>query len=613
MPAEPTRPSRPTTPAGATGPLTSDSIFRTIEDLVGLAPRATGTPGGVRAADYVATRLRDAGVPDVRIMTVPSYAWRADRCALAVDGHHVACSPIQHSATASDDQTGPIVTAPVTGRVVDIGAGRVPADARGAIVLFDLVFEVPLRRMLWLAEYRYDPHGAYRRSAVLDSRNPFQTSMTRVMTAAAKAGAVGAIGVLRDYPESVNYRNEYFADEPMAIPGVWITRSAGEQIRHRLRSASTASIDMLIHRDPVVSRSVIGILPGRSTDAVMIQSHHDSVTPGAVEDASGTAEVIALAEEFAARRDGATRDKTLMFVTFDTHFTGYHAHRRFIHDYVLNPRREVDIVLNATIEHVGLRATRGAAGEFVTTGESEPRGLFENLNLAWKWRLARMLRAHEMAGTALLFGTPFEFTEEGIPTDAAYVMSAGIPTLSLIAGPLYLYDDQDTLDKVDRDQLARVAGFFADVIDRVDSASPEWIGLIPRPLRRILPRRSWVTDPLPHRLPAPSDHTGAAMSDTITGRWDIEWASALGTEHIRLELVADGATITGVAHDDVGEYRLENGVIDGDTATGSFRMTKPIPLTVTFEVRIRGDAMTGRAKAGILPAAPVTGQRLTSG
>lgn len=110
----------------------------------------------------------------------------------------------------------------------------------------------------------------------------------------------------------------------------------------------------------------------------MVQSHHDSVGPGAVEDGTGTAEVIALAEHYASRaRMGARRAKTLMFVSFDSHFTGYHAHRAFAEKYVLEERTPYRIVLNATIEHIGLRAVAGADGSFVTTRRAEPRGFFE--------------------------------------------------------------------------------------------------------------------------------------------------------------------------------------------------------------------------------------------
>jgi hypothetical protein len=99
-------------------------------------------------------------------------------------------------------------------------------------------------------------------------------------------------------------------------------------------------------------------------------------------------------------------------------------------------------------------------------------------------------RRHGLAATNLLFATAIElFGDDGIPTDAAYVLAAGVPTVSLISGPLYLYDDVDTLDKIDVEQLAPVARSFADLIDAADTARPAWIGLIPRPLRRLLRSR----------------------------------------------------------------------------------------------------------------------------
>jgi hypothetical protein len=70
-------------------------------------------------------------------------------------------------------------------------------------------------------------------------------------------------------------------------------------------------------------------------------------------------------------------------------------------------------------------------------------------------------------------------------------MALGVPTVSLICGPLYLYDDEDTLDKIDVDQLGPVAQFFAALVEAADRSRPNWIGLIPRPLRRLLPRWHW--------------------------------------------------------------------------------------------------------------------------
>lgn len=476
--------------------MTETSMMATIQDLVALAPRATGTPGGQAAAAYVAERFSRAGL-ETEVLEVPSFRWEADRCSLEVDGVGFACAPILHSGLRSHDEVGE-ADHTIHARVVDIGTDRAARhDVRGAIVLFDLTFDMTLAQSLPLARFIFDPGRRMLRRRVLASRNPYVTSLARTMTDAAAAGAVAVIGVLRDYPNSSNYHNEYYRRTLFALPGVWVTRAEGRRLREALShdtGADTRPADLTLHtrRSAVASRTVIGVLPGRTADAIMVQSHHDSVGPGAVEDASGTAEVIALAEHAgAAASEGRVREKTVIFVTFDTHFTGYHAHREFARRYVLSPNPRWRIVLNATIEHVGLRAIEGPGGGFVSTGETEPRGVFLNVNPLFAGRIARSIRRHRMGSTTLLDATALEFFAGGIPTDASFTLVAGVPTVSLISGPLYLYDDADTIDMIDRSQLVPVAKFFLDVIDDADARAGGSLGFIPRPLRMLLPRGRW--------------------------------------------------------------------------------------------------------------------------
>ena len=504
--------------------LKAPEIFRTIEDLVAMAPRATGTPGGERAAQYVADRFEAAGL-DTEFLEVDSYSWRAEAHGLEVAGHSYECSPILHSGLAGHDWVGQAdyrLDAPI----VDIGADPVKKhDVRGKIVLFDLAFTMTNAHTLPLTLYLYDPERRVLGREVLGSRNPYITTLGRVMREAAAAGAVGLIGVLRDYPESHRYHNEYYRRTLFSLPGVWITKSAGEDLRRRLRSSSqslhssslsrhlepagsnpstdsgadrtdhstpTARLTLDVRRDVVTSRTVIGVLPGRTRDTIMVQSHHDSVSPGAVEDASGTAEVIALAEHYGAQlRDGASFEKTLMFVTFDTHFTGYHSHMEFARRHVLDPAPPYNIVLNATIEHVGLRAVRGAEGGFEAVNETEPRGIFVNVNPAFTRRLAKLVKRHRLYSTSLLGAAALEASASGIPTDASFTFVAGVPTVSLVSGPLYLYDDADTIDRIDVDQLEPVARFFADVIADAEAHNGATIGVLPTAVRRLLPRGKW--------------------------------------------------------------------------------------------------------------------------
>jgi len=63
--------------------------------------------------------------------------------------------------------------------------------------------------------------------------------------------------------------------------------------------------------------------------------------------------------------------------------------------------------------------------------------------------------------------------------------------VSLVSGPLYLYDDADTIDRIDVDQLEPVARFFADVIDDAEAHKGSLLGVLPAKLRRRLPRGRW--------------------------------------------------------------------------------------------------------------------------
>ncbi len=472
-------------------PVTTTSIYATIEDLVAMAPRATGTPGGKAAAAYVHDRFDKAGL-QTEVFETDSYAWKAGDVELEVGDEKFACSPILHSGLTAHDWVG-TEDVDLEAEVIDIGSDHVKDhDVRGKIVLFDLRFTMTLNHMRALSIWMYDPGKRMRSDEIGKMRNPYITTLGKVMTQAKAAGAVGVIGVLVDYPESNRYHNEYYRKTLFELPGVWVTASEGKRLREALRTIRTAELEMKITRKVVTSQTIIGILPGRTNETIMIQSHHDSVSPGAVEDASGTAEVIALAEhygELAAK--GAEREKTLMFVTFDTHFTGYQSHMAFATKYALDDKSPYNIVLNATIEHVGRRAAKGADGGFQVYNATEPRGIFINVNPAFTKRVAGLVKKHDLYSTSLLGAAPMEMMSTGIPTDASFTFVAGVPTVSLVSGPLYLYDDADTLDCIDRDQLVPVAEFFIDVVDDAEAHNGQTLGILPQKIRRMLPRGKW--------------------------------------------------------------------------------------------------------------------------
>lgn len=474
-------------PVPATLP-SDDEIFRTIEEITAKGPRRLGTPGGPFAVNYVKGRFEQYGLKDVHVEETPAWSWEARGHRLTYGGREIPSSPAVYSQSPSARAVGRFDTPPggLRSPLVDI-RGASPEDLRGRdlrgrIVLFDLDFQLPLAGLLPFTEFLWDPANTLIASPkTLTQANPYITNFSAAIEAAQEAGAAGFVGVLGEYFDSHEYHNEFYRRLVVKIPGMWVTKAEGARLRAQLAADPDTPANLVLEttREEKPASVVVGVLPGRSTDAIMIQTHHDSGHTGAVEDGSGVAEVLALAKHYAAQ-PASSREKTLLFTTFDSHFTGYQAHFAFVKRHILerDPARDpYRIVANVTLEHIAKAALIGDDGSLQVSDLPEPRGIFENFNPALKADLIANVVRNDLRRTAVLNGTALQ--PVGVPTDASGVLVAGIPTASLIAGPIYLYDAADTLDKVLKDELQRVAQAFVEFIDRLDESPSETIGLVP--------------------------------------------------------------------------------------------------------------------------------------
>ena len=466
----------------------TEAIFRYAEEIVNLGYRRSGTESGYRAAAYMKCQFEAIGLEDVQYETATTWKWESDRHELHVGGEPVDSFPIAHSfITPGEPSRFSTGDDGIETEIVDVGgAGALSfatRDVEGKLVLFDLSFILANAGLLAFGEYVYDP-GLTMVDPLdtLFAANPYITNITSAVEAAIDAGAVGVVGVLSDYFDSNKYYNEFYRDLGMTIPGVWVTATEGERIRAMMDAAEeplTARLVMSGSREEVEARTVVGFLPGNSAETIQVQSHHDSVFDGAVEDASGSAEVLALAEYY-AQQPPESRERTLMFSTFDSHFTGYQSHMAFVEKYITNNETPYELVANVTVEHVAKQAINDD-GTLTLTGSVEPRGIMENLAFPLKQRIIDAVVEHDLQRTVVMSANGVDAAGillggEGIPTDASFVYVAGVPTVSYIAGPAYLYDAADTLDKIAQDELLPVARAMADIIDAIDETPADRIG-----------------------------------------------------------------------------------------------------------------------------------------
>lgn len=472
-------------PAG----LPSDGeIFRTIEEITAKGPRRLGMPGGPFAVNYVKGKFEQYGLQDVHVEETPAWSWEARGHRLTYGGREIPSSPAVYSQSPSARAVGDFDT-PAGGLaspLVDIRSASAQdigkQDLKGKIVLFDLDFQLPLAGLLAFSEFMWDPGNTLISSPrTLTQANPYITNFSSAVKAAQDAGAAGFVGVLGDYFDSHEYNNEFYRRLVVKIPGMWVTKAEGAKLRAQLAADPATPMNLVLKttRAEKPASVVVGVLPGQSKDAIMVQSHHDSGHTGAVEDGSGVAEVLALAKYYAAQ-PASSRKKTLMFTTFDSHFTGYQAHFAFVKRHILDrdPARDpYRIVANVTLEHIAKAGLIGDDGKLEISDLPEPRGIFENFNPVLKADLMTNIVRNDLRRMALLNGTVLQ--PVGLPTDASGIATAGIPTASLISGPIYLYDAADTLDKVAKTELQRVAQSFVEFVDTLDESDSETIGVTP--------------------------------------------------------------------------------------------------------------------------------------
>ena len=161
---------------------------------------------------------------------------------------------------------------------------------------------------------------------------------------------------------------------------------------------------------------------------------------------------FALAEAF-GKIGPSVLDKTLLFLACAAHF-GENGSLHFAKDHYsgLLPR----VALNIHIEHVGIEC-EGRNGALVPTGRRQLRVVFtstEELRLASTLKTA--IIAEDLDRTMILPASN-ALTGPVFPADGSPIYAVGVPTMNYISAPIYLLNGEDTLDKVDRQQLVPVA------------------------------------------------------------------------------------------------------------------------------------------------------------
>jgi hypothetical protein len=427
---------------------TKDEIFGWIQQIFAQGIRRPGYPADVWTEQFIVDRFTELGLDNVRLEPIGVRRWQSNGAQLVV-------TPGGGDPVALDAFPTPF-SAPVTDLELDLAAysAAAPGDVAGKAALYDLsLLRLPATFFLPfgsapadLTGRVIDPDGTLAGETHL---LPFGIEIDKVMEPAIGAGAAAFVGNLTNCPGS---SNRYFVpydgvDRP--IPGVWISRTDAAWLHQQLAAGAVTvrlTVDTVV--DEVESHNVVGELAGLDDEAVMVGSHHDGPWASAVEDASGTSLVLAQAKFWAAQRIDK-RPHRMVFLVHGGHMSGGAG----LHQYIDAHHDELDeVVLAVHLEHAA-RQFEEQGGEVVPTGECVPRWWFTSRNPQLEDAVKAALTTERVHRSMLL--APDAIGAQP-PTDGAFYHSEGVPIVQHMAAPWYLFDEMDTLDKVDQDSLVAI-------------------------------------------------------------------------------------------------------------------------------------------------------------
>lgn len=465
-------------PVAHPGMPSNREIFDFIQDITDFGPRRSGSEASIKTADYIAGKFEQFGLQNISIEKGDTLQWDAKKWSLEAEGVGIPAFYMRHSAHPGKE--GVFSTGPdgLRAEFVYVGDAKdlKDFDVKGKIVVADVMLRnMDMGAVQQNAEEVYDPEQTLSKEVRIDPFTP--NNYPYNMASAIEGGAVGFIGVLSNYFNSNRFYNEdlaYFVHDDLflTIPGLWVSHEDGAVLKDILKSKPGAAGQLVLEGDvkTVQYRTVVGFLPGQTPETLMVQSHHDSGFMGAVEDASGVAEVLALAKYY-GKQPAMSRKRSMMFVSMDSHFTDYAAHEDFAEKNILEAK--LDVVANVTVEHIA-REMVIKDGKPVMTGQVDPRVFITSPSLI---ELAsETVQKHDYKRSLILSTALFKH-DEGLPTDVGVIqLPTEFPVISLISAPAYLYDIVDTLDKVAVEELQPTAVLVADLLDVLDTMPRQKLG-----------------------------------------------------------------------------------------------------------------------------------------
>ncbi len=365
--------------------------------------RPTGSPAHEQYIQLLSQELTAAGVAQVHTEPYSFEKWTPASWSLALLSG-TSSTPVQVSAFVPySGTTGPAgVQAPlayVPGSTIPIDANALAGALQnptawtqnltasleaslaaagialaGRIVVFDLPrLALSLATLTGTTLAVNDPGHTLSMTATI-TRDDLSAMlvMPAMLTALSSSGALAAVGIL-DAPEE-GARGEmapFFGTLSPNLPALYVDRDAGAALRAALATTPAARLVLDASITAAQNENLVGILPGASTEEILVGSHTDG--PNSIED-NGPVGILGLVQCLAPL-GAENRPRTIRIVLSGGHFAGSRGLQTYVAAHTADLTAHALAVME--LEHLGAREwTEISPGKMGLTGLPETQVVY---------------------------------------------------------------------------------------------------------------------------------------------------------------------------------------------------------------------------------------------
>jgi aminopeptidase YwaD len=392
----------------------AEEVMEHLEHLcVEIGPRPLGSAGNQAAADYIA-RVFESKHLDVEIQELNCPIWEAAESHLLVDGEPLMAAANTFSPPC--DVRAGIVT---LGTVAELEA----AELTGSIGV--MYGDLTKGTGYGARSAFYFPERDRKILGLLQGKRP-----AALITVNAKPGSLERL--MRDWE---------FPIPSVTVPaevGLFLLKSSDRQVHLRIDS----------HQSPGRFCNVVARRNGAQQERVVLMAHLDTMadTPGAIDNGSGVAVLLALAERLARRDLGIGVE----WIALNGEEVGGLGDA----EYLRRGERELGQVLVAiNADGVGQRL---GANSITMMGCSQPfQDRVRQLHLPYR---------------GVVWGEPW------YESDHTAFLTRGVPCIPItsVGGATVLHSPADTIEWVSPGKLMEIVSLVTDIIENLDGKSADW-------------------------------------------------------------------------------------------------------------------------------------------